>query len=93
MRLSVKERSRIVETVNRSDPEAAIYLFGSRTDDDARGGDIDLLIISDTLSFSDKLDIKLELYKYLGEQKIDIVIEKNLSNPFTKIAYERGVRL
>src|SRR6266581_1481764 len=42
MRLGVDEAKAIREEIQRSDPTAEIYLFGSRTDDAARGGDIDL---------------------------------------------------
>ena len=44
MRLSLSTRSTIRDTVRSVvGPDATVRLFGSRTDDDARGGDIDLL--------------------------------------------------
>lgn len=77
----------------KRDPKAEIYLYGSRADDTKRGGDIDLLIFSEHLSRQDKARIRLELYDTLGEQKIDITIAKDLSDPFVRIAHAEGVLL
>jgi len=46
MRITEAEHQAIRQAITEADPEANIYLFGSRANDDARGGDIDLLIIS-----------------------------------------------
>ncbi|MBD3315309.1 MAG: nucleotidyltransferase domain-containing protein [Chitinivibrionales bacterium] len=89
MRLTEQEHTAILEVVHRFDPDAEIYLFGSRTDDARRGGDIDLLIMSNKL----RIDIRVELQKRLGEQKFDIVIAKDLSKPFTRVARAQAVRL
>ncbi len=48
MRLSETEQQIIKDAVLSIDPQARIYLFGSRANDNKRGGDIDLLIASDT---------------------------------------------
>ncbi len=93
MRLSDQEKNAVINAVHQKDPNAAVYLFGSRVDDHSRGGDIDLLILSENLTFSDKIDIKLDLYKRIGEQKIDIIIDKDLTKPFTRIAARQGQRL
>ncbi len=47
MRLSEIEQKTIKESVSAFDKQAKIVLFGSRVRDAARGGDIDLSIISD----------------------------------------------
>jgi predicted nucleotidyltransferase len=46
MRLPEAERQAILNAVRSEDPDAVVYLFGSRVDDAARGGDIDLLVLS-----------------------------------------------
>jgi predicted nucleotidyltransferase len=93
MRLTDFEVSSIRQTVHALDPDASIYLFGSRADDDKRGGDIDLLIISDRLSTADAGPVRWRLWELLGEQKIDIVIAKDDSEPFVRIALKEGVPL
>ena len=46
MRLSSDEKSAVVNAIACFDPEAKIYLFGSRVDDSQKGGDIDILSYS-----------------------------------------------
>lgn len=93
MRLKEEEISAIKETIESFDSEAKVWLYGSRTDDCKRGGDIDLLIFSQKLSFSDKLKIKVQLYKKIGEQKIDMIIAKDDKKPFVRIALENAILL
>ncbi len=51
-----------------------LYLFGSRVDDSKKGGDIDILILSnERLKLKDKLQIKRKFYQQFGEQKIDLI--------------------
>jgi uncharacterized protein len=93
MRLSKTEIEAISQTIRRLDDQARICLFGSRADDCKRGGDIDLLILSEKLSESDRGTIRLILHEKLGEQKIDIVIARDLSDPFVRVALSEGVLL
>ena len=94
VRLSNKEREVIRTIIKESDPTAQIYLFGSRTDITKKGGgDIDLLILSSTLRGRDKRKIRIDLCSHLGEQKFDIIIAKDNSTPFVRIALEGGVEL
>lgn len=44
MRLLEKELDIIRSVIHDIDPEGKIYLFGSRSDDQRRGGDIDLFL-------------------------------------------------
>jgi predicted nucleotidyltransferase len=45
MRLTSDQRERIVRIIRaQAGDEAAVWLYGSRTHDDRRGGDVDLLI-------------------------------------------------
>jgi predicted nucleotidyltransferase len=67
-----------------------VFLFGSRTDTNKKGGDIDLLIVlSDKKIIKNKLETILafetDLIKKIGEQKIDTKIISNdeLINPKT----------
>ena len=101
MRLSASE----IEIIKRVTIEVwgnktLIYLFGSRTDDSKKGGDIDLYVQLDEeqepkkimiqkAAFLSKLDI------LLGEQKIDVVIKTRDNNhlPIIKSAQLNGIAL
>jgi predicted nucleotidyltransferase len=93
MRLETEEIIAITSAVHEYDPQAQIYLFGSRTDDLAKGGDIDILVLSACLTFKDKLKIKARIFQHLDDQKIDIVIAPDISDPFIRLAKENGVVL
>jgi predicted nucleotidyltransferase len=78
MRLSEAQRRAIVaETARIFGPDATVRLFGSRTDDAKRGGDIDLHIEADGEP-AELLDRELKLYarliRRLGDRRIDIVV-------------------
>lgn len=93
MRLSEQERCAIKESVAKFDATAKVYLFGSRVDDHRRGGDIDLLILSEVITERERRCLKLDIFDRIGEQKIDLVIAKDLSQPFVRIAYHQGIPL
>ncbi|MBT3878607.1 MAG: nucleotidyltransferase domain-containing protein [Candidatus Scalindua sp.] len=93
MRISENEIKAIKESVNSLDKGAKIYLFGSRNVDLAKGGDIDLLIISEKLSYDDTITIRKNLHERLEEQKIHIIIAQDTTDPFVKIAYREGALL
>jgi len=94
MRLSEFEVKSIKESIRVFDSDALVYLFGSRTDDSKKGGDIDILVLSEKLTSKEKRLIKLDLYDKIGEQKIDIIISKNgVKSPFVKLAVSGGVIL
>ncbi|MDX8413402.1 MAG: nucleotidyltransferase domain-containing protein [Mariprofundales bacterium] len=80
--------------------DARLWLFGSRVDDQKRGGDIDLYIESETLDSAALLDAKIhflmQLHNQLGEQKIDVVLHRMGSAtdlPIYRVAQQEGVRL
>ena len=55
-------------------PQARIYLYGSRTNDNARGGDIDLMVLTPTpVDRSIFRTIRIGFYKKFGWRKIDLV--------------------
>jgi len=76
-------------------PDAALYLIGSRANDELKGGDIDILVIDEKeLSGQEKRNIKLAFYKELGEQKLDIVSSKRDDRSvFKEIALLDSVKL
>jgi len=89
MRLKQTERAAILRTIRRRDAAAFVYLFGSRTRDDARGGDIDLLAVSHLPLERERHQILDELNDELGEQKIDLVIASPaLENVFARMLIE-----
>lgn len=56
--------------------DVRVVLFGSRVDDQARGGDIDLLIESPDerrMNFKNKIDFLTALKMAIGDQKIDVI--------------------
>ena len=93
MRLKNFEQDAIREAVYLRDADARIFLFGSRADDTKKGGDIDLLIFSDKLTQDDVSPIRRAIWNKIGEQKIDIILTKDDSQPFVRIALSQGVKL
>ncbi len=94
VRLSNEEIKEIKKVIKRYDPDAKIILFGSRTDLSKKGGDIDLLVISNKIDFRKKRDILVNLQLSLGDRKIDLIITDNPERTeFTKLAYKYGVEL
>lgn len=93
MRISELEHQVIRRTIADIDLEADIYLFGSRVNDNAKGGDIDLLVISKKIKLMDRLAVLAKLHLLLGEQKIDLVVFPDLTQPFARIAQQSGIPL
>lgn len=95
MRLSVSEQNAIRDAVKKELGTVELYLFGSRTDDNKKGGDIDLLVVSE--NDSEKLNhmrrataILVEIKSTIGEQKIDLLFatrEMLKSDPFYKTIF------
>jgi predicted nucleotidyltransferase len=85
MRLSSYEIEAIRKVIAEVDPSAKVFLYGSRTRDDLKGGDIDLAIVSETFTFSKKIDFLVNLKELIGDQRIDVTIfhpEKSVQDPF-----------
>ena len=99
MRLTAEQRHIISRIVTEElGPEAHVKLFGSRLDDEARGGDIDLLIelhqdFEHPARLSARLSVKL--MRALDGRKVDVVLSApNLETlPIHRIAREQGVEL
>lgn len=93
MRLDRNQIKTITETIKTFDPSAQIRLFGSRTKGDIKGGDIDLMILSNNLRLRDKLLIRSQLKEKLGNQKIDVILTKKPKTAFEKYAFENSLQL
>jgi len=96
MRLTPPQIHAITETISRlAGGTAEVFLFGSRLDDRARGGDIDLLIETNIhLALVDRARIKMEL-ESLVSLPVDIVsrVRNSTPTPFQRIAWANAVRL
>ena len=99
MRLTSEQASIIRQAAQRRfGVDARVWLFGSRVDDHARGGDIDLMIEAPTApdnDFRDALALEIDLQNALGDQKIDILLlhPGNQETPIHRIAKRTGVEL
>jgi predicted nucleotidyltransferase len=93
MRINEVEKRAVTEAVQTADPGARVWLFGSRTDDTKRGGDIDIAVLSRNIGVSERMKIRRSIVDILGEQKIDIVISEDGSEPFFRLAVETGTLL
>ena len=78
----------------------SLWLFGSRADLTKKGGDIDLYIETNINSTNDaakrKIDFLSEIFKYVEEQKIDVVLNVlslNYHLPIYDVAKKEGVKL
>lgn len=85
MRLTQSQQQAIREEVRRVfGSDARVRLFGSRVDDTARGGDIDLHVESGGTR-AELLDRELQLHarlqRRLGERRIDIVVDGGRQPP------------
>ena len=75
-----------------------VILFGSRTDNKNRGGDIDLFIRTQTgknLNIKSKINFITDLILKIGEQKIDVVLDNPIMRDsiFFKTIYRTGIKL
>ena len=95
MRLSESIQAVIREHVSKMAPDSECYLFGSRVIDGARGGDIDLLLLSpEKLPLSLIRGLRRGILNVIGEQKLDIVnFPRTSSHPFKNAALEQSLRL
>jgi predicted nucleotidyltransferase len=94
MRISKEEVELLRKILADLDSEAKLYLFGSRVNDEKKGGDIDILIVSKKITKMDLRKIKREFFNKFGEQKIDIVIDDGeYNNPFVEKIIKDAVEL
>jgi len=84
MRLSKRMQDLIVEGIRRSFGDVNIYLFGSRTDEGKKGGDIDIALALD-INKNEFRTKKIQFKKYLFQKGYDLKIDllqwnKNIDN-------------
>jgi len=93
MRLSDATARVIKETaVRQFGPEVEVWLFGSRVRDEARGGDIDLVVALKRAPDSRAraaAEFAAALQWQLGDQRIDVVIDDG-SGTLAIVARARG---
>ncbi|MDR0731089.1 MAG: nucleotidyltransferase domain-containing protein [Treponema sp.] len=93
MRISNTEKNCIVNAIGEVDNEAPIWLFGSRTDDTKKGGDIDIAVLSKKIGITEKIRIKRSICNKIGEQRIDLLVSDYGNEAVFKSAVENGIRL
>ena len=96
MRLKTEQITNIIEIVQAITPQPfQIRLFGSRLNDEAKGGDVDLLIdIPHLLGLLQKAQLKNALESRLN-LPVDLLIVQTGQklSPFQQIAFEKSVLL
>jgi len=99
MRLTSSEAQTIAGLAReRFGSQTRVFLFGSRTDDAARGGDIDLYIettLDTPAALRARMSFAAALFRALGDQKIDIVVKPADRPPtaFESLARAGGIAL
>jgi predicted nucleotidyltransferase len=99
MRLTPPQVQAIKQIVSTHCGEKArIWLFGSRVDDTARGGDIDLFVeVDQKLPDRGRKQSRIvtDLWKAIGEQKIDLILADPTTRPqpIHDIARNTGIPL
>jgi predicted nucleotidyltransferase len=95
MRITEKEKNVIIDAVNNTDPNAKVWLFGSRVDDSKKGGDIDIAIFSEIIDkdVMQKIQVRRFICDKIGEQKIDIVTTNSGKEAIFRLAVEEGIQL
>lgn len=79
MRLSEEQIKAIVHTARGVYGQGVeVFLFGSRTKNTEKGGDIDLMIQAEKtkMTLKNKISFLVSLKKKIGEQKVDVVYDQ-----------------
>ena len=82
MRLSKDEVNVLKKSIKELDNKAKLYLFGSRVDNNKKGGDIDLLIVPQNRE-------NITYKKHLSKSKLQYSLQK----PIDLIVFNKGESL
>jgi len=101
MRLTAQQHTAIRQAVTEAfGADALVWLFGSRVNDNKRGGDIDLLIKTSQMDINAmtraEIGFLTRLNMTLGEQKIDVLLDcpsRKTRPPIFAIAQKTGILL
>ena len=104
MRMTPQQQSTLTEAVRRRfGPTGRLWVFGSRLDEQARGGDFDIMIRCDDADATRLLEAKLNLLADLHanaafeDERIDVVLFSQKLDPepraIHRAALEHGVEL
>ena len=100
MRLSSSQIEAIKqETEHFFGAKAEVWLFGSRVDDTAKGGDVDLYVRAVSSDADELADARFaflaRLKRRMGDRKIDLVLQREGGDvlPIYELARQQGVRL
>lgn len=93
MRVSNKTVAILIELARTYFGESVpVRLFGSRTKDSARGGDIDIQIIAPDSTYRDEIAFLVEAERRLDE-RVDLRVQRGDRLLIDEIAYEEGILL
>ena len=97
MRLDSDIMLRVVAEIRQVyGPDAEVWLFGSRADDQAKGGDIDLYVeTANENALLSHIESRRRLFQLFGDQKIDLVVRmrSHEPTPIERIARKTGIKI
>ena len=97
MRLNNQEKQTIKRYANKYFGKTSkVIIFGSRTDDARKGGDIDILIDGpekEKLNLDNKIKFLAALKTELEDQKIDVILTTLSGQNIINTAMKNGVEL
>lgn len=95
MRLEERQIRAIKRQTAKWAPRYEAFVFGSRTNPAARGGDIDILVMGEEkLPLGALRRLRRAILEEIGEQKLDIVsFARSAEHPFKDIALSTAKKL
>ncbi len=97
MRLDSEIKNKIIKYANQYfGADIKLYLFGSRVDDNKKGGDIDLYLESPKeININQQVKFLNDMYKNVTERKIDLIIKtpSKKDKPIFHTAKQEGILL